>query len=144
MGERPAKKARQGGASSLEPDPADPESFMKEHGYVLFRKAVPEELCVPLRAGAFGLAAGPAASADSRVAAIKVEIEMRMSMGSCHQEEPSENVCRQTASLLGEMQASKIRSAAYGPCCADVLTYAGLGPDEHREAQVRQECPCAG
>jgi hypothetical protein len=38
--------------------------------------------------------------------AIKAEIEVKMSMGSCHQEEPSENVCNQTASLLREMQAS--------------------------------------
>ena len=129
MGERPAKKARQGGASSLEPDPADPESFMKEHGYVLFRKAVPEELCVPLRAGEFGC---PCCAANSGVAAIKVEIEMRMSMGSCHQEEPSENVCRQTASLLGEMQASSV--LLHMVFVAEVLAFAGLGADECREA----------
>jgi hypothetical protein len=37
--------------ASLVVNPEDPKEFLREHGYVYLKSVIPEEMCVPIRAG---------------------------------------------------------------------------------------------
>jgi hypothetical protein len=70
----------------LKADPNSPKQFLQQNGYVFMRNAIPIDLCQPL------------------CDAIETEMEMKLSQGSCHQEEPCENFSASTRKLLQNMQ----------------------------------------